>query len=327
VRSAVEVNTMRWIALLVCLGAACAQPASDDGEREAPLNDNAFVQKAYELARALDLYGFDPDRIECKLEVTRRHTDAIFGVETVQVSDDAHVFEFEARTGRLVNLSNVRLRSHRHDSTPPNVRLEPTLGEKQAVERAQVVLRVARPDLRDVKFFKGHYDSDQDYGGVWRLTFYREYKGYLMACDHVNVILDEEHGLDGFHAAVYSRPSAPVLKVTMRDAKRTAREKVLPRVLRDLGLDPDKTLLNVEPYWDTTCYDNPAQYTSVCPTKRAEEMEPDEAILLHQIAFVITVYRRQPELKEYFDFPVVIWIDAATGEYVCADGALPLVVQ
>jgi hypothetical protein len=318
---------MRWIALLVCLGAACAQPASDDSEQEAPLSDNALVQKAYELARALDLYGFDADRTECKLEVTRRDTDAIFGVETVQVSGGAHVFEFEARTGRLVGLSNFHLRRHRHDSSPPNARFEPTLAEKQAVERAEALLRVARPDLTDVEFFKGRYDSDQDYGGVWRLTFYKKHKGYLMASDHVNVILDEEYGLDGFDAAVYSRPSAPVLKVTMRDAKKTAREKVLPRVLRELGLDPDKTLLKIEPYWDVTCYDNPAQYTSVCPTKRAEEMEPDEALLLHQIAFVITVYRRQPELREHFDFPVVIWIDAATGEYVCADGALPLVVD
>jgi len=289
------------------------------------------VETCYALAEKLELYGFDRNKPACKLRVAHSGYDDLrltdtwdvasrdYDHDTVEGLRDEVVgslwwFVVDQATGEVVGISNdyARLLAREQPEKAPH-----TWSQERVLEKAKQYIMAVCLDTPELVTTRARFDSKHNSSVMsWRATLHRKHAGYPLKEDRITLYVHEEYGLVGYAKWFFSEPGPAEEKVKRGDAKKEA-ERQLKELLRRAGVKPDKDLLNIECQWSATLYVNPQLHRD--KAKRVEKMTEKNAVLAHEFDFVVTVYDREPELHATWKNVVDICIDAATGEYLCAD--------
>jgi len=318
-----------WLCLSVFLAACVGGQPADEPE---PVLD--YVAKCYEIAERVNLYGFDPDRPECRLAVRERRYDRHLMVNMVRVlspilraqrvpglpepaNGPLFTFELDSETGMPVSITNGYLTDVAMARSEEEEKKRPTLSEQEVRRQAEDLVAQLRPDLKDMELTTCRYDPlRRTVGRVWRVGFSRKWQGYEVDDNFINLFLDDEHGLRCFYVSVYSKPGPVVLKVSRDDVRQAARDKV-KELLSKEGINAEKALLNISRSWEQTLLISAFNYTYKAPAFK--EMKQDETLLVHQFIYTVKAFENAASLEESWQLGVWVHMSAETGEYVCGD--------
>ena len=293
---------------------------------------DTFIESCYKSAESLDLFGFDKKNKNCRLEVYEKRYDEDQSKSVIDIrSTEFHgkiegldyplhtwfyEFELDEKTSEIVLVLNnyARLLSN------SNMKIaNSNISKEEIIKKAKLYISKLNPSIKNMELDYCYSNfKNKPKNGLLEISFNRIYKGYEYSNDFINITLSNKYGLISYYKKYSSKECSVEVKINKERALEKAKME-LRKVFDTLSHGHQIQYLDEEIKGVNLLIINPSMYPVLSDTSK--KMKKNDAVLVYNFMFSINYKFNLGKDIQKKGSPIIMWIfiDAATGEFVCAN--------